>query len=92
VKTFIELEDKEVLRKQKELLVNTVIEVLKKTTKYIRIRAVRQVLLPLPSEIYIVGGALWLWLGCRFLAGARGYVSFEKVKIASKLPVIYINI
>ena len=46
--TYVELVDKEVALKQKELLVNTVIGVLKAKSEYTRWRAVPQTLLPLP--------------------------------------------
>ena len=46
--TFVELVDKEVVLKQKELLVNTVIGVLKSKSEYPRRRAVPQVHIPLP--------------------------------------------
>mgnify|MGYP001395921831 CR=1 FL=1 len=46
--TYVELVDREAVLKQKELLVNTVIGVLKNKTKYAQKRAVPQVLLPLP--------------------------------------------
>ena len=47
--TYVELVDKEVVLKQKkELLVNTVLGVLKAKAEYTRLRAVPQTLLPLP--------------------------------------------
>ena len=47
--TYVELVDKEVVLKQKkELLVNTVLGVLKAKSEYTRRRAVPQTLLPLP--------------------------------------------
>ena len=46
--TYLELVDREVVLKQKELLVNTVIGFLKTKTESARIRAVPQVLIPLP--------------------------------------------
>ena len=46
--TFIELVDKEAVLKQKEVLVSTVIGVLKNKTEFIQRRAVPQVQLPLP--------------------------------------------
>ena len=47
-RTDVELVDKEVVLKQKELLVNTVIGVLKTKTEYMHWRAVPQTLIPLP--------------------------------------------
>ena len=46
--TFVELVDREAVIKQRELLVDTVIGVLKNKTEYMRRRAVPQVHLPLP--------------------------------------------
>ena len=46
--TFVELVERETVLKQKELLVNTVIGVLKNKSEYTRRQAVPQVQLPLP--------------------------------------------
>ena len=46
--TFVQLVDRETILKQKELLVNTVIGVLKNKSEYARRRAVPQVHIPLP--------------------------------------------
>ena len=46
--TFVELVDREVILKQKDLLVNTVIGVLQTKTESARRRAVPQVHIPLP--------------------------------------------
>ena len=46
--TFDQLVDRETVLKQKELLVNTVIGVLKNKSEYARRRAVPQVHIPLP--------------------------------------------
>ena len=46
--TFVQLVDRETILKQKELLVNTVIGVLKNKSEYARRRAVPQVNIPLP--------------------------------------------
>ena len=48
VGTFVELVDRDVLSKQKDLLVNTLIGVLKAKTEYARSRSVPQVIIPLP--------------------------------------------
>ena len=48
VGTFVELVDREVMSKEKDLLVNTVIGVLKARTEYARSRSVPQVNIPLP--------------------------------------------
>ena len=46
--TFVELVDREIVLKHKELLVNTVIGVLRNKFEYMRRRAVPQVHFPLP--------------------------------------------
>ena len=47
LETFVKLVERETILKQKELLVNTVIGVLKNKSEYTRRRAVPQVQLPL---------------------------------------------
>ena len=48
VGAYVELVDREVMMKQKELLVNTVIGFLKAKTEHIRRRSVPQVAIPFP--------------------------------------------